>query len=82
MGQYLKMFTLLPVSQIDDVLNQHEVPISLVVSVLAPNVSISTQRSPEMRTAQRLLASEVTELVHGGTLIHGHHLMRTVNLTM
>ncbi|KAJ3528669.1 hypothetical protein NM688_g7965 [Phlebia brevispora] len=45
-GTYLKMFTLLPVSQIDDVMNQHE-------------------RSPEMRTAQRLLACEVTELVHG-----------------
>ncbi|KAF7792328.1 hypothetical protein EIP86_003364 [Pleurotus ostreatoroseus] len=45
-GQYLRMFTWLPISQIDDVMNQHE-------------------RSPEMRIAQRLLACELTELVHG-----------------
>ncbi|KAH9949581.1 hypothetical protein B0H21DRAFT_777191 [Amylocystis lapponica] len=45
-GRYLKMFTLLPMSAIDDVLESH-------------------MRSPEARTAQHLLAQEVTELVHG-----------------
>ncbi|PSR81174.1 hypothetical protein PHLCEN_2v6509 [Hermanssonia centrifuga] len=45
-GQYLKMFTLLPVAEIEDVLCQH-------------------QQNPEARAAQRLLSTEVTELVHG-----------------
>ncbi|EPT05031.1 hypothetical protein FOMPIDRAFT_1139959 [Fomitopsis schrenkii] len=45
-GRYLKMFTLLPVDQIDEVMATHE-------------------RAPEMRTAQRLLAAEVTEMIHG-----------------
>ena len=70
-GQYLKLFTLLPISQIEDVMNQHEVRLSYGIdseehdSYLMFHV---IQRSPEMRTAQRLLASEVTELVHGGAL--------------
>ncbi|CCM01116.1 uncharacterized protein FIBRA_03164 [Fibroporia radiculosa] len=44
--RYLKMFTLLPMSRIDETFH------------------MSKQR-PEKRIAQRLLASEVTELVHG-----------------
>jgi len=45
-GRYLKMFTLLSVANIDEVVAAH-------------------QRAPELRTAQRLLAEEVTELIHG-----------------
>ncbi|TFY65347.1 hypothetical protein EVJ58_g2026 [Rhodofomes roseus] len=45
-GRYLKMFTLLPIAKIDEVVQNHE-------------------RAPELRTAQRLLAEEVTELIHG-----------------
>ncbi|KAI0743515.1 hypothetical protein C8Q80DRAFT_1181646 [Daedaleopsis nitida] len=45
-GKYLRMFTLLPLEQIESVMETHE-------------------NSPEARAAQRLLAEEVTELVHG-----------------
>ncbi|OBZ66999.1 Tyrosine--tRNA ligase, mitochondrial [Grifola frondosa] len=44
-GRYLKMFTLLPPSKIDSVIESHA-------------------KSPEARSAQRLLAQEITELVH------------------
>jgi len=50
-GKYLKLFTLLPLSRIQDVIQKHGV-------------------NPEWRTAQRLLASEVTELVHGEEAVH------------
>lgn len=45
-GRYMKMFTLLPLPEIDAVLEKHI-------------------QNPEKRHAQRLLAAEVTELVHG-----------------
>ncbi|KAI0305468.1 hypothetical protein B0F90DRAFT_1808725 [Multifurca ochricompacta] len=44
-GRYLKLFTLLPLEEIEQVLEDHS-------------------RKPEERTAQKLLADEVTELVH------------------
>ncbi|RPD74215.1 hypothetical protein L226DRAFT_509404 [Lentinus tigrinus ALCF2SS1-7] len=45
-GKYLKMFTLLPLEQVESVMEAHN-------------------KTPEARAAQRLLAEEVTELVHG-----------------
>ncbi|TFK86616.1 hypothetical protein K466DRAFT_550097 [Polyporus arcularius HHB13444] len=45
-GRYLKMFTLLPLEQVESVMKAHT-------------------ETPEARAAQRLLAEEVTELVHG-----------------
>ncbi|KAG2111250.1 uncharacterized protein F5147DRAFT_610165 [Suillus discolor] len=44
--KYLKMFTLLPVEEIDDVVREHGI-------------------QPERRLAQKLLAKEVTLLIHG-----------------
>ncbi|KAL4243965.1 Tyrosine--tRNA ligase [Abortiporus biennis] len=45
-GKYLKLFTLLPLEDIENALQKHN-------------------EQPETRSAQRLLADEVTELVHG-----------------
>ncbi|CDZ98281.1 tyrosine-trna ligase [Phaffia rhodozyma] len=44
--RYLKLFTLLPLKQIENIMTDHN-------------------NKPETRSAQRILASEVTELVHG-----------------
>lgn len=44
-GRYLRLFTLLPLSTIDDIVSKH-------------------QKHPQQRIAQKILADEVTELVH------------------
>lgn len=48
-GRYLKMFTLLPLEEIQSIMQDHE-------------------SYPERCVAQRILAEEVTLMVHGGRL--------------
>ncbi|KAF8326670.1 uncharacterized protein EI90DRAFT_2929729 [Cantharellus anzutake] len=49
-AKYLKIFTLLPLSEIEQVISEHEA-------------------TPEKRIAQGILASEVTELIHGESAV-------------
>ncbi|KZT72083.1 hypothetical protein DAEQUDRAFT_664957 [Daedalea quercina L-15889] len=58
-GRYLKTFTLLPVTEIDEVMETH-------------------RAAPETRTAQRLLAEEVTELIHGKDGVRKAHAATAV----
>lgn len=53
--KYLKMFTLLPVEEIDAVVREHEI-------------------QPERRLAQKLLAKEVTLMIHGSESQPAVHL--------
>ncbi|KAI0082072.1 tyrosyl-tRNA synthetase [Panus rudis PR-1116 ss-1] len=58
-GRYLRIFTILPLETIQDVLEKHKL-------------------SPDARVAQRLLASEVTELVHGQHAVHSAQMVTKV----
>ena len=64
--KYLKLFTLLPLERIGQVMQRHNVS---VLETLKPPTNtdfpLVTQLDPPKREAQRLLADEVTELVHG-----------------
>jgi tyrosyl-tRNA synthetase len=72
-GKYLKMLTLLPVSQIEEILLQHNV--RQFVHAL-PNLSHVFQNKPELRKAQRLLADETTLLVHSSKMLHASTSLR------
>ena len=65
-GRYLRPFTLLPLSTIDDIVSKHQV---CLVSEGCSNCRLNmiTQKHPQQRIAQKILADEVTELVHTGT---------------
>lgn len=60
--KYLKLFTLLPVEEISSTVRDHQVRSLRPFRRCDPN---PCQVSPERRIAQKLLAEEVTLMVHG-----------------
>ena len=60
--KYLKLFTLLPVEEISSVLLDHQVH---SFRSFRKCDSDARQASPEHRIAQKLLAEEVTLMIHG-----------------
>ena len=63
-GRYLRMFTLLSLHEVDAVVSEHKV--CLVAGQSQCRLKVFPKAQPEQRIAQRVLASEVVELVHGG----------------
>jgi len=57
------MFTLLPVTEINDTIRRHQVG-STASPPVPRYLTYLTQAAPGKRLAQRLLADEITELVH------------------
>lgn len=62
-GRYLKLFTFLPLERIQQYMTEHE---ARIASGERTSADITLQAAPEKRSAQRVLADEITELVHGG----------------
>ncbi len=66
MERYLKYFTLLSLDSVQSIVEEHTVCLTLLD--LYYITLTDHQASPEKRIAQRALADEVTEMVHGGKL--------------
>jgi tyrosyl-tRNA synthetase len=64
--KYLKMFTLLSLDRIKMEIDRHEVRYTFHPSLKQRFNIFTPQAEPDKRTAQHLLACEVTEMIHGG----------------
>jgi tyrosyl-tRNA synthetase len=62
---YLNIFTLLEPQEVENIMLAHKVG-SILLSFRSRMVTYGGQSEPEMRSAQRSLAEEVTEMIHGG----------------
>ena len=65
--KYLRLFTLLPLERIDEIMIEHNVSQAHVLHVYIFWMSrvADGQKSSRQRIAQKVLAEEITELVHG-----------------
>lgn len=63
--KYLQMLTFVPLEDIEAIMSEHEVRQTPGSAFRAWIDLCYLQNKPDQRAAQKLLASEVTELVHG-----------------